>query len=143
VPDDEIIGFVTRGRGVSVHRTNCPDARQLMQSPERIIAVEWEGVQRVYLVDIFIESVDRLHLLADVTVVLANNGVNILRTQTESHRDGIVDMRFHIEMPETEQIERMLADLRAVEGVIGARRTLPGEVIRRHRDFRPQSQDSS
>ncbi|MDR0501066.1 MAG: bifunctional (p)ppGpp synthetase/guanosine-3',5'-bis(diphosphate) 3'-pyrophosphohydrolase [Coriobacteriales bacterium] len=137
VPGDDIIGFVTRGRGVSVHRTNCPDAKQLMQSPERIIDVQWEGIRSVYLVDIFVEAIDRLHLLADVTVVLANNAVNILRTQTESHRDGIVDMRFHIEMSETDNIEHMLLELRAVDGVIGARRTLPGEAIRRHRDFRP------
>jgi GTP pyrophosphokinase len=138
VPGDEIIGFVTRGRGVSVHRTNCPNARELMLSPERIIEVAWENQQAdgVYNVEIFIEGIDRLRLLQDVTLVLANSGVNIIGANTTTHRDGIVEMRFLFELAEVAAIEKILGQLMQVEGIIGARRRMPGDSIRKHRDFR-------
>ncbi|MDR2108000.1 MAG: bifunctional (p)ppGpp synthetase/guanosine-3',5'-bis(diphosphate) 3'-pyrophosphohydrolase [Coriobacteriales bacterium] len=138
VPGDEIIGFVTRGRGVSVHRTNCPNARELMLTPERIIEVSWADAPTtgVYNVEIFIEAVDRLRLLQDVTLVLANSGVNIIGANSTSHRDGIVEMRFLFELAEINAIDKILAQLVQIEGIIDARRMMPGESIRKHRDFR-------
>ncbi|MDR3307286.1 MAG: bifunctional (p)ppGpp synthetase/guanosine-3',5'-bis(diphosphate) 3'-pyrophosphohydrolase [Coriobacteriales bacterium] len=138
VPGDEIIGFVTRGRGVSVHRTSCPNARELLATPERIIDVQWENTGMAtgtYNVEVFIEAVDRLKLLQDVTVELAGSGVNILGANLATHRDGIVEMRFLFEVSETAHIEKILRDLHGVDGVIDARRMLPGEVVRKRKDL--------
>jgi GTP pyrophosphokinase len=136
VPGDDIIGFVTRGRGVTIHRTNCPNARALMSTPERIIEVEWAAdiqSNEVYKVEIFIEAVDRLRLYQDVTVALGSSGVNILNADMATHRDGIVEMRYLFEVSEVAHIEKILRELRNIEGVIDARRTMAGEVIKKRR----------
>jgi GTP pyrophosphokinase len=136
VPGDEILGFVTRGRGVTVHRANCPNARALKGSPERIIEVEWStNSQRreVYSVEIFIEAIDRLRLYQDVTVALGSSGVNILNATMATHKDGIVEMRYLFEVSEIAHIHKILREVRDIAGVIDARRTLPGEVIRKRK----------
>jgi GTP pyrophosphokinase len=128
VPGDEIIGFVTRGRGVSVHRRSCPNASELLSSPERIIDVQWDqGSKATYQVEIFVEALDRLRLLQDVTMAIAESGVNILASSTSTHRDGIVDMRFLFEIGEMSRLDALLRDVRRVDGVFEARRMLPGE----------------
>jgi GTP pyrophosphokinase len=134
VPGDEIIGFVTRGRGVTIHRTNCPNAKALMGSPERIIEVAWTTdvkSSEVYKVEVLIEAIDRLHLYQDVTVALGSSGVNFLSATMTTHKDGIVEMRYLFEVSEIAHITKILRELRAVEGVIDARRTMPGEVVRK------------
>jgi GTP pyrophosphokinase len=134
VPGDNIIGFVTRGRGVSVHRTTCPNAESLRKSPERMIEVSWQQAAReenTFNVEVFVEAIDRLRLLQDVTIALVNNGVNILGSTTIVHPDGIVDMRFLFEVGSTQQIIKILEDLQSVEGVIDANRSMPGQVIKK------------
>jgi GTP pyrophosphokinase len=134
VPGDEIIGFVTRGRGVTIHRSSCPNARALMSTPERIIEVEWaasDQSREAYSVEIFIEAIDRLRLYQDVTVALGSSGVNILNADMVTHKDGIVEMRYLFEVSEITHIEKILREVRGIEGVIDARRTLPGEVLRK------------
>ncbi len=132
VPGDEIIGFVTRGRGVSVHRKTCPNAHELLSSPERIIDVEWDqGSKATYQVEIFVEALDRLRLLQEVTMAIAESGVNILSSATTTHRDGIVDMRFLFEIGEMSRLDALLRDVRQVEGVFEARRMLPGEATQK------------
>jgi GTP pyrophosphokinase len=135
VPGDDIIGFITRGRGVSVHRSNCPNARQLMTTPERIIEVAWidDSSAGVYNVEIFIEAIDRLRLLQDVTSVLANSGVNIIGANSTTHRDGIVEMRFLFELAQIEAIDKILKQLKQINGIIDATRMMPGQAIRKHR----------
>jgi GTP pyrophosphokinase len=136
VPGDEILGFVTRGRGVTVHRANCPNARALKGSPERIIEVEWAANSQrreVYNVEIFIEAIDRLRLYQDVTVALGSSGVNILNATMATHKDGIVEMRYLFEVSEIAHINKILREVRDIAGVIDARRTLPGEVIRKRK----------
>ena len=136
VPGDGIIGFVTRGRGVTVHRVNCPNAKDLMSTPERIIDVEWaENVhnKEVYNVEIFIEAVDRLRLYQDVTVALGSSGVNMLNATMTAHKDGIVEMRYLFEVSEIAHIEKILRELKTIDGVIDARRTMSGEVARKGR----------
>ncbi|MDR1712937.1 MAG: bifunctional (p)ppGpp synthetase/guanosine-3',5'-bis(diphosphate) 3'-pyrophosphohydrolase [Coriobacteriales bacterium] len=128
VPGDEIIGCVTRGRGVTVHRADCPNAESLKSTPERMISVWWADDPSVtYKVEIMVEAYDRLKLYQDVTSNLSGSGVNMLRASMEVHRDGIVEMSFLFEVGDTSSIERILADLRSVDGVIDARRMLPGE----------------
>ncbi len=126
VPGDEIIGFITRGRGVSVHRADCPNAKDLTRSPERMIEVAWEkDVRSSYQVEIFVEAIDRLRLLQDIVVFLADQGVNIVSCATTTHHDDIVEMRFLFEMSDTERIEEILHNLLTVDGVFGAKRMLP------------------
>jgi GTP pyrophosphokinase len=136
VPGDEIIGFVTRGRGVTVHRASCPNAKSLMGTPERIIEVKWADTiktREVYNVEVFIEALDRLRLYQDVTVALGNSGVNILSATMMAHKDGIVEMRYLFEVSEIAHIEKILRELKETEGVIDARRTMSGEVARKRR----------
>ena len=135
VPGDKIIGFVTRGRGVSVHRMDCPNARELLSSPERIIDVEWDlGSETTYQVEIFVEALDRLRLLQDVTSALAESGVNILASSTSTHKDGLVDMRFLFEIGDLSRLDSTLREVRGVEGVFEARRMLPGEATQRRKE---------
>ena len=134
VPGDDIIGFVTRGRGVSVHRSACPNATSLMGSPERIIKVGWEkelSKDTSYKVEIIIEAMDRLNLLRDVSAVIAESGANVLSCATSSHSDGMVDMRFLFQVSTTDFMERITGKLMAIEGVFEARRMLPNETSMR------------
>ncbi|MCL2655102.1 MAG: bifunctional (p)ppGpp synthetase/guanosine-3',5'-bis(diphosphate) 3'-pyrophosphohydrolase [Coriobacteriia bacterium] len=129
VPGDEIIGFVTRGRGVSIHRASCPNCRNLREGGgERLIEVSWDQDARAtYHVEVFVQALDRLRLLQDVTMRIAESGVNILSSSTTTHKDGIVDMRFLFEIGEMSNLEGLLRNLRSTEGVFEARRMLPGE----------------
>ena len=135
VPGDEILGFITRGRGVSVHRLDCPNAQALSASPERIIPVNWagDGSDNTYSVEVFVEAADRLRLYEDVTSTLASSGVNMTSASMQVHKDGFVEMRYTFEVSEIEHINRILRDLRGVDGVIDARRLHPGEVTRKRK----------
>lgn len=129
VPGDEILGFVTRGRGVSVHRADCPNAVDLKKNPERIIDVSWEGTPSaaLYKVQIYIEAIDRLNLLLDVTQLFSDVGASVLSCTTNTHHDGVVDMRFLFEVNGLEKIDFLLKRLNALDGVFDARRMLPNE----------------
>ncbi|NTW29059.1 MAG: bifunctional (p)ppGpp synthetase/guanosine-3',5'-bis(diphosphate) 3'-pyrophosphohydrolase [Coriobacteriia bacterium] len=134
VPGDAIIGFVTRGRGLSVHRRDCPNAAELLSTPERIIEVEWDtGTSTTFQVEIFVEAMDRLRLLQDVTSALAEQGVNILSSSTTTHRDGTVDMRYLFEIGDLSRLDSVLGEVRRTEGVFEARRMQPGEASQRKR----------
>jgi len=131
VPGDEIIGFVTRGRGVSVHRRVCPNAASLNRSPERIIAVEWDDdSQAIYQVEVLIKAVDRLRLLHDVTVLVADAGVDIISSSSYAHPDGVVDMRYLFEIGDLSRLDGLIRDLRDVAGVFEAHRMMPSETCR-------------
>ncbi|MDP3630719.1 MAG: bifunctional (p)ppGpp synthetase/guanosine-3',5'-bis(diphosphate) 3'-pyrophosphohydrolase [Actinomycetota bacterium] len=126
VPGDEIIGFVTRGRGVSVHRADCPNAKELLSQPERIINVEWDtGGASTYQVEIILEALDRTRLLQDVSIVLADTGVNVLSAAVSTDRQGIATMRFLLELGSMDQLTKVLSAVRGVGGVFEARRAMP------------------
>jgi len=134
VPGDSIIGFVTRGRGVSVHRSDCPNAKDLMTEPERIIDVAWEtspSNSATYKMEVHIEALDRMNLLRDVAAALSEAGVNVLSSSTTTQRDGMVRMRFLFEVSDVSHVEDILQKLYEVEGVFEARRTQPGESVGR------------
>ncbi|MCL2883643.1 MAG: bifunctional (p)ppGpp synthetase/guanosine-3',5'-bis(diphosphate) 3'-pyrophosphohydrolase [Coriobacteriia bacterium] len=137
VPGDEIIGFITRGRGVSVHRAACPNASALKGTPERIIPVVWAdrvGSANTYNVEVFVEGIDRLRLYEDVTSTLAASGVNMTAASMNVHQDGIVEMRYLFEVSEIAHIDRILRDLRSIDSVIDARRMLPNETLSMRRN---------
>lgn len=126
VPGDEIVGFVTRGRGVSVHRRDCPNARELLSQQERIIDVEWDiGQASTYQVEIVIEALDRTRLLQDVSIAMADTGVNVLSAAVSTDRQGIATMRFLFELGNMDQLNKVLSTVRVVDGVFEARRMLP------------------
>lgn len=99
VPGDPIVGFVTRGSGVSVHRADCVNVDSLSQEPERMLEVEWAPTQSsVFLVAIQVEALDRSRLLSDVTRVLSDQHVNILSAAVQTSRDRVATSRFTFEM---------------------------------------------
>jgi GTP pyrophosphokinase len=118
VPGDEIIGFVTRGAGVSVHRVDCGNVEGLRQQPERIIEVEWDvGPNTLFLVQIQVEALDRSRLLSDVTRVLSDHHVNILSATVSTSRDRVAMSRFIFEMADPAHLNSVLAAVRKVDGV--------------------------
>ncbi len=118
VPGDAIMGFVTRGGGVSVHRTDCTNASSLQQQAERIIDVKWApSPSSVFLVAIQVEALDRHRLLSDVTRVLADEKVNILSAQVTTSDDRVAVSRFTFEMGDPKHLGHVLNVVRNVEGV--------------------------
>ncbi|MCU4749633.1 MULTISPECIES: RelA/SpoT family protein [unclassified Streptomyces] len=118
VPGDPIIGFVTRGNGVSVHRTDCVNVDALSREPERMLAVEWAPTQSsVFLVAIQVEALDRSRLLSDVTRVLSDQHVNILSAAVQTSRDRVATSRFTFEMGDPKHLGHVLKAVRGVEGV--------------------------
>ncbi|UUU20703.1 RelA/SpoT family protein [Streptomyces sp. DSM 40750] len=118
VPGDPIIGFVTRGSGVSVHRNDCVNIESLSREPERILEVEWAPTQSsVFLVAIQVEALDRSRLLSDVTRVLSDQHVNILSAAVQTSRDRVATSRFTFEMGDPKHLGHVLKAVRGVEGV--------------------------
>jgi GTP diphosphokinase / guanosine-3',5'-bis(diphosphate) 3'-diphosphatase len=118
VPGDIIMGFVTRGGGVSVHRTDCTNAASLQQQSERIIDVQWApSPSSVFLVAIQVEALDRHRLLSDVTRVLADEKVNILSASVTTSNDRVAISRFTFEMGDPKHLGHVLNVVRNVEGV--------------------------
>lgn len=118
VPGDNIMGFVTRGGGVSVHRTDCTNAASLEQQSERIIEVHWApSPTSVFLVAIQVEALDRHRLLSDVTRVLADERVNILSASVTTSNDRVAISRFTFEMGDPKHLGHVLNAVRNIEGV--------------------------
>ncbi|MCT9139361.1 GTP pyrophosphokinase [Streptomyces violarus] len=118
VPGDPIMGFVTRGSGVSVHRNDCVNVDSLSREPERILEVEWAPTQSsVFLVAIQVEALDRSRLLSDVTRVLSDQHVNILSAAVQTSRDRVATSRFTFEMGDPKHLGHVLKAVRGVEGV--------------------------
>jgi guanosine-3',5'-bis(diphosphate) 3'-pyrophosphohydrolase len=118
VPGDEIVGFVTRGSGVSVHRADCTNVRSLREDPERLIEVEWAPTTKsVFLVQIQVEALDRSGLLSDVTRVLSEHHVNILSATVSTSNDRLAISRFVFEMGDTVHLDRVLNAVRRIDAV--------------------------
>jgi guanosine-3',5'-bis(diphosphate) 3'-pyrophosphohydrolase len=118
VPGDEILGFVTRGGGVSVHRTDCTNSDSLRAQPERLVDVEWApSSSSVFRVGIQVEALDRHRLLSDVTKVLADGRVNILSASVTTTRDRVAVSRFSFEMGDPKHLGHVLRAVRNIEGV--------------------------
>jgi len=118
VPGDKIIGFVTRGSGVSVHRDDCKNASSLKLEPERLVDVSWAtSSKRLFLVQIQVEALDRSGLLSDVTRVLSEHHVNILSASVSTRTDRVALSRFVFEMGDPAALEHLLAAVRRIEAV--------------------------
>ncbi len=118
VPGDKVLGFVTRGHGVSVHRLDCVNVASLRQEPDRIVPVTWAPkATSVFLVNIQVEALDRSRLLSDVTRALSDQHVNILSASVSTTRDRIAISRFTFEMADATHLGSVLKSVRGVEGV--------------------------
>ncbi|MGZ4453074.1 MAG: RelA/SpoT family protein [Nocardioides sp.] len=123
VPPDAILGFVTKGGGVSVHRQDCTNASALQGQPERLLEVEWApSSQSTFLVNIQVEALDRARLLSDITMVLSDAHVNILSASLSTTRDRVAKSRFTFEMAEAKHLDNVLRAVRGVPGVFDAYR---------------------
>ena len=123
VPGDEIIGFVTRGAGVSVHRRSCTNAGDLLRQPERLIEVEWAPTSNTqFLVNIQVDAIDRPRLLLDITRALADAHVNIVSASATASGDHTAINRFTFEMGDLRHLTQVLKAVRAVDGVFDAYR---------------------
>lgn len=124
VPPDPIIGFVTRGSGVSVHRSDCRNVQDLRDQPDRIVPVDWAPTQSsVFLVEIQVEALDRKSLLSDVTRVLSDNHVNILSASVHTSTDRLAISRFVFEMGDPKYLSHVLSAVRKIDGVFDVYRT--------------------
>lgn len=118
VPGDKIVGFITRGQGVSVHQEDCINVAQLRAQPERLVEVEWtSGSNTMFLVQIQVEAIDRARLLSDVTRVLSDSHVNILSASVSTSSDRLAISRFAFEMAEPSHLQSVLNAVRRIEGV--------------------------
>ena len=125
-PGDEILGFVTRGRGVSVHRTDCPNADDLRAEPDRLIEVSWRpGRGTSFTVAVQVEALDRTRLLSDVAAALSDQHVNILSATTTTRRDRTTTLRFTFQLADIAHLESLLSSIRGVDGVFEASRVTP------------------
>ena len=128
VPFDDIIGFVTRGRGVSIHRSDCSNAVFLAENQsDRCIGVEWsaESSQK-FLATIEVRAFDRQNLLADVTKVFSDHGMNIMAADTSTSKDSTSTMRFEVELADNAQIQSLIQRLRRINYVYTAKRVTTG-----------------
>ena len=118
VPGDEILGFVTRGSGVSVHRSDCTNVKSLKEEPDRLIDVEWAPTTKsLFLVQIQVEALDRSGLLSDVTRVLSEHHVNILSATVSTTNDRLALSRFVFEMGDIVHLDRVLNAVRRIDAV--------------------------
>jgi GTP pyrophosphokinase len=129
VPGDEIVGFVTRGRGVSVHRADCANAASLAsRSRERLIEVEWDHRSSgVFVATIEVVAIDRSRLLTDVTKVVSEHHLNIVSANTQTDSDRISRMRFDVELADPGHLESVLNLIRHLDAVYDVYRILPGK----------------
>ncbi len=130
VPGDDIVGFVTRGRGVSVHRTDCANAESLMsEQAARLVDVEWDGDQSraVFRAAVEVVALDRSKLLRDVANSLSEQHVNIVSCSTHTGSDRVAKMRFEFEMADPSHLDSVLRTIKQIDAVYDAYRLVPGK----------------
>jgi len=128
VAGDEIVGFITRGRGVSVHRATCPNVKDLMNHSERMIDVAWDTSGATeFRVETVVEATDRMGLLKDVTTAIGDAGGNILSAATQTSSQGVARLRFLVAISDASLLDSLLATVSRVPSVFDARRIMPGE----------------
>jgi GTP pyrophosphokinase len=127
LPGDPIVGYVTVGRGVSIHRSDCTNVGSLADRAERTIEVAWSAEHAgSFRAAVQAEALDRPRLLRDVTVALADLGANIVSSSTVTNRDRVAILRFEIELSDVATLDRAIEEMRGVDGVYDAYRLLPG-----------------
>jgi GTP pyrophosphokinase len=129
VPGDEIVGFITRGRGVSVHRADCANATALAaDQAARMIDVEWDGdtTDAMFVASIEVKALDRSRLLRDVSNSLSDHHVNIVACSTHTGSDRISKMRFDFELADPSHLDAVIRTIKTIDSVYDAYRIVPG-----------------
>jgi GTP pyrophosphokinase len=124
VPGDEIIGYITRGRGVSVHRKDCPNAMNMMNEKSRLIGVDWyTEVDAAYKADITVMANDRTALLMEITNVIGESKIPLKAINARTTRDQIAIMNLTLEITDTEQLDKIIKRLKKVDSVFEVTRS--------------------
>jgi GTP diphosphokinase / guanosine-3',5'-bis(diphosphate) 3'-diphosphatase len=122
VPGDEVIGYITRGRGISIHRTDCPNVLNLSEHPERRIEIEWEAESSErFFVRIIVEGNDRRGLLSDIATAISSTGTNITSAEIKSKEGGMTGA-FVVEVQDLSHLKKVMKYIRRVNGVLSAER---------------------
>ena len=127
IPGDEILGYVTRTRGVTVHKTDCPNMRN-EDEQERIVHVSWGSIRELYPVRVRMEAYDRVGLLRDTTMLVSEEKVNIASVVTEENQDGSVTMELTLHTTGLDQLGKLFAKLESVRGVTSVTRVRSGSM---------------
>ena len=126
VPGDPIVGYISLGRGITIHREDCPNVRLLQRNPERFTGVSWEGDQETsFVVEVHIDAWDRHRLLEDLSRAFSESGANILEARCLSS-PPMVKNRFVVELADTQSLKGAISRLRNIESVFDAYRVTPG-----------------
>ncbi|MFZ5351398.1 MAG: RelA/SpoT family protein [Bacillota bacterium] len=119
VPGDDIIGYITKGRGISVHRRDCTNVDDLFTEPERLIEVEWNTQTKVsYNADVELRAIDRKGLLAEITTIIDESKVNINSFHSRTTKDRVAIINFILEINDIEQLNKLIRKFRKIEGVM-------------------------
>jgi GTP pyrophosphokinase len=119
VPGDEVFGYITKGRGVSVHRKNCPNANEFLQEPERLIDVEWQSETKVsYNADVEIRAYDRKGLLVEITTIIDESKINISSFYSRTTKDRMAIINFILEIHDVEQLNKLIRKFKKIEGIV-------------------------
>ena len=125
VPGDQICGYVSLGRGITIHRDDCPNAQALRKDPSRFTSVHWEGEsQAPFRVELQVDGWDRHRLLEDLSRTFAESGVNIVEAQVSTD-DPMIRNRFVVEVPDTRTLDLAIGRLRQIDAVFDAHRVTP------------------
>jgi len=128
VPGDPVVGFITLGRGVSIHRQDCVNLLQMKdREPERIIEVSWGGeTRRTYPVELNILAYDRTGLLRDIMMIMANSNINVTSVNTLSNKDeSQADMRLTVEIEDIDSLGKVMAQLSNISNIADVLRVMP------------------
>ncbi|MDF2891371.1 MAG: (p)ppGpp synthetase [Clostridia bacterium] len=119
VPGDEVFGYITKGRGVSVHRKNCPNANEFLQQAERLIDVEWQSETKVsYNADVEIRAYDRKGLLVEITTIIDESKINISSFYSRTTKDRMAIINFILEIHDVEQLNKLIRKFKKIEGIV-------------------------
>lgn len=121
LPGDKIIGYITQGRGITVHRRDCPNIVH-EEEKERLVKVEWGAVAQVYPVTIQVDAWDRVGLVRDISAIIAEEGVNLTEVSLDNHRDDSVAMHFTLEVKNAAQLSKITSRVHSVWNVVSVAR---------------------
>jgi GTP diphosphokinase / guanosine-3',5'-bis(diphosphate) 3'-diphosphatase len=126
VPGDDVVGYISLGRGITIHRRDCPNVRSLEKNPERFARVAWDNQTKAPLrVEVQVEAYDRNHLLEDISRTLSESGISIVAAQITTARNNMVKDRFVFDVPEIDYLETVLQRIRRIDTVYDAYRVTP------------------